>query len=218
MRGRDEYIFDLNHFESVAQHLADNPSDATKVMLLRCDLSCVTSCVMHVFCNKICLQEELSLLPRLPPEDFFSWASEISGIEGNPTALPSVSEVVRNRGISNRDAPGASQSTQTDWSLNKGGQVSAPADKVLHECRQAHGGQAIWTAYECEPVEILFAFVFPSCQTVSGMLLLLLYRNGSDVGDTLSQNCETLAVDAMLEGNVARSVNADPICLGEWCS
>lgn len=102
------------------------------------------------------------MLPRLPPEDFFSWASDIPGVAGHPTTLPSVSEVVRNRGITNPEAHVTSNSARSDWSLNKGGQVSAQADKVLHECRQAHGGQAIWTAYECEPGEyclLLFALL-----------------------------------------------------------
>ena len=30
-RGKDEYIFGMNHFELVAQHIADNPDEVTKV-------------------------------------------------------------------------------------------------------------------------------------------------------------------------------------------
>lgn len=56
LRGRDEYLFDLNHFESVAQHLAQQPGDATPVSPLCRDFSSVTRFLLHVLVTFACRQ------------------------------------------------------------------------------------------------------------------------------------------------------------------
>lgn len=160
-------------------------------------------CVQQCTCMNSCvLQEELDLLPRLPPADFFAWANDVPHSNGDASSLPSISELVCNRGSSSAlatpagEADAAKESAVTtahgqapplapmpstqqaggsgglgvetksppsmfrkarsaavsEWETNTGGQVSTDADRVLHECRQAHGGHAVWTSYQCASI------------------------------------------------------------------
>lgn len=155
--------------------------------------------LLHADIQRQPLQDELDLLPRLPPADFFAWASDIPHSDGSAANLPSVSELVRNRGSlpaaslvaqtacttnggNTSKSPGhdcksgvrwsgvrsagvavetgqpkslsmlsckARGAARSDWETNQAGQVSTEAATVLHECRQAHGGHAVWTSYLC---------------------------------------------------------------------